>query len=76
MPSEALKPRSPLQEAYAIAKTHHLRLVPVQERRDPAVPGDYITAWVVYGPTGRLGRRRDPAELVRYLKTLTEATDG
>lgn len=76
MSGDALKPRSPLQEAYAIAETHFLRLVPVQDRRDPAVPGDYVRAWVVYGATGRLGKRRDPRALVRYLKQITTKPKG
>lgn len=71
MAEKALAPRAPLQEAYAIAKTHSLRIVRVQDRRDPAVPGDYVDAYVVYGPLGRIGRRRDPAELVRFLKQIT-----
>lgn len=70
--------RSPLQKAYALAKEHCYRIVPVKDRRTPSSYGDYVTAYVIYRlpePNAlhgeRVGRRRNPAALLRLMKTLT-----
>lgn len=62
--------------ARKIAKENHLFIVEVSEKNRPA--------WVVYrsfesAPAQRQGRRRDPAELLRFVKqcagiTTTEKT--
>lgn len=59
-----------VHEARRLAKQHRMKVVTVKERRDPRVPGDYIDAYVVYRFGARVGRRRDPAELLRWVREL------
>jgi hypothetical protein len=67
---------SPFDRAYYLAKRNGLYIVSVSERVDPAQPGKYVTAYVVYRKTAegqrgtRLGRRRDPAQLLAFVKQI------
>lgn len=71
----------PLQAAKDLAKAHRLRVVDVRERKiedDGLVR--WLPAWVVYrclapGEKGiRLGRRRDPGALLRFVRQLIGET--
>jgi hypothetical protein len=65
----------PLADAHAIAKAHHLFIL---ERRDRVYDRRErchreVTVWIVYrrsahGAHVRLGKRRDPAELLRFVR--------
>lgn len=65
-------PDDPLQAARELAKRHHLFIADVTEK----VGERWVSAWVVYrrGEPGcrgtRLGRRRDPSELYRWICRL------
>lgn len=69
----AVTDSDPIADAIELAKRHRLSIVAVQQKT-----GDrYVPAWVVYrqaqvrGERGtRLGRRQDPAELLRFVKQL------
>jgi hypothetical protein len=66
----------PLQAARDLAQTHRLRIVDVHDRVvEPDGLVRWVPAFVVYraapGEKGtRLGRRRDPAALLRYVRQL------
>lgn len=64
-----------LQAAKDLAKAHRLRVVDVHEKKVEAGLVRWVPAWVVYraapGERGtRLGRRRDPAALLRFIRHL------
>jgi hypothetical protein len=63
---------TPLEVAKYLARRHGLRIAVVEkgERRDPAVPGDYVDVYVVYRNGVRMGKRRDPARLLSFVKSL------
>jgi hypothetical protein len=64
---------NPLEDARELARAHRLFIVEVSDR----VRGKYVRGWVVYRKTGegcrpaRLGRRRDPAALLGFVRLLT-----
>jgi hypothetical protein len=66
----------PLATARELAKAHRLRIVDVHERvEEPDGLVRWVPAFVVYrampGEKGtRLGRRRDPAALLRFVRQL------
>jgi hypothetical protein len=67
----AITPADALMLAEQIAKAHRITIVPKQERKDPAVPGVYVTAYhVSQGRLGYQGKRRDPLELLKFVKRL------
>lgn len=60
-----------LTMARLIAKQHRLLITEVSEP-DRQNPRRYVPAWVVYRSHVRLGRRRDPAALLRFVKLLVK----
>lgn len=70
---------NPLQAAKDLAKAHRLRVVDVHEKKVEAGLVRWVPAWVVYraAPGGRgtrLGRRRDPAALLHFIRQLIGGT--
>lgn len=68
-------PDDPLQAAKDLAKDHRLRVVDVHEKKLEDGRTRWVPAWVVYraapGERGqRLGRRQDPAALLRFIRQL------
>ena len=68
----------PIADAKDLAKAHRLFII---ERHDYVYDKKryerrYVTVWIVYRRLGegvrpaRLGKRRDPAALLRYVRTL------
>lgn len=65
----------PLQAAKDLARAHRLRVVDVREKKVEAGLVRWVPSWVVYrgafGERGaRLGRRRDPTALLRFVRQL------
>lgn len=65
---------SALEQARALCRLHRdLFIADVTDR----VRGQYVHGWVVYRRVGegirptRLGRRRDPVQLLRFVRQLT-----
>ena len=64
---------NPLEEARALCRAHHLFIAEVRDK----VGERWVLGWVVYRDLGenirpaRLGRRRDPAQLLRFVCQLT-----
>lgn len=68
-------PDDPLQAAKDLAKDHRLRVVDVHEKKLEDGRERWLPAWVVYraapGERGtRVGRRRDPVALLRFIRQL------
>lgn len=67
-------------DAYHLCKKHGLYFITKQQRRDPAVPGDYVEVYIVYREVPgekhgtRLGRRRNAAALLTFVRQLTGET--
>ncbi len=70
------QPHQLLWEARELAKAHHLYIVEVHDKTGDKL----ITAYVVYRqavngtPKQRLGKRRDPADLLRFVKDCAGVT--
>lgn len=69
-------PHQLLWEARELAKAHNMFIVEVQD----TINRELVTAYVVYrnaingSPRQRLGKRRDPAALLRFVKDCVGVT--
>lgn len=75
---DATAPPEAFSRAYHLCKKHDLYIVECSERADPAQPGEYVKAYVVYRHNHadekhgiRLGRRRGQRALLSFVKKLT-----
>lgn len=55
-------------QARRLGRARGIKVVAVVEREDPKVPGKYVRAYVIYRHRSRVMRRRDPAEILRWVR--------
>ncbi len=56
--------------ARRLGEPYGIKVATVQERADPAVPGVYVDAYLVYWRGARMGKRRDPAGALALVRKL------
>lgn len=64
------------RHAWHLAKRHGLVIATKKERRDPAVPGEYVDVFIVYRNGMRIGKAKSAQRLLALVKSTVKNFSG